>query len=549
MNITKTKNVFGYIRVSTPKQGMGVSLEVQKDEIIRFAKSKDLHIATWFMEKKSASKGFRPQFDIMISKLHQKEADGFIAHKIDRMMRNRDDWALLNHFIDDGYEIHSAGESIDFTNPSGRFVADIQAAQATHYSFNLSREAKKGLYGRLKQGYYPFLAPLGYIDNGGGNQKTLDSIKAPLIKQLFELYTQQGYTTRRLVNEMYERGLRNTRNNKVSKNSIINILKNPFYKGIMQVKDQQFKGNHVPLISSQTFKKAQDIMAGKTNTKLRKHAFVYRKLLNCKHCGYKLIGELQKGNVYYRCHTKGCPTKSIRECTVNLYIENMLTSVAMNENEVNLMHEQLSKLKSDWLNRQKELSQSLNLRLGSLDSKLQRVTDLLIDGTLDKVQYESEKRKILAEQQELNEQQNRVSSKKSSYLQNMQDFLELAQKPKILYDLANCDEKRELLEMFTSNLYVKGKRLAISMVSAFYSLANRDVLLFGGDDNTTNLKKTCTLTYANEQTSPVIPQPLNDKQCKEFFDYLLEETGSLPELNLSNLNELQTNYPSTEQST
>lgn len=103
-----------------------------------------------------AKKGFRPQFDIMVSKLHTREADGFIAHKIDRMIRNRDDWALLNHFIDDGYEIHSAGESIDFTNPSGRFVADIQAAQATHYSFNLSREAKKKALWAIETRLLPF---------------------------------------------------------------------------------------------------------------------------------------------------------------------------------------------------------------------------------------------------------------------------------------------------------------------------------------------------------------------------------------------------------
>jgi len=482
----------------------------------------------------------------MVSKLHTREADGFIAHKIDRMIRNRDDWALLNHFIDDGYEIHSAGESIDFTNPSGRFVADIQAAQATHYSFNLSREAKKGLYGRLKQGYYPFLAPLGYIDNGGGKEKTIDPIKAPLVKQLFELYTKQGFTTRRLAEEMYNRGLRNSRNNKVPKNSIIKILKNPFYAGIMQVKDQQFKGNHTPLISMQMYKKAQDIMAGKTNARLRKHNFVYRKMLNCKSCGYKLVGELQKGNVYYRCHIKGCPTKSIRESTVNLYIENMLKAITMSDEEIEIMQQQLSELKGDWLTKQKELSHSLDLQIGTLKHKLQRITDLLIEGTLDKEHYESEKRKVLAKQQELNEQQTLVSSEKTHYLKNIQDFLELAKKPKILYDLANCDEKRELLEMLTSNLQIEGRKLVISLVSAFYSLVNRDVLSFGGDDNTSTLKKECTLIYSDKNTSPIIPTPLENAKCKEFLEHLLEEASSLPELNLTKPNALPTNHPNPQ---
>ncbi len=75
MNINKTKSVYGYIRVSTKKQGDGVSLEVQKNDIIRFAQTKNLHIAEWFEEQKSASKGFRPQFNYMIEQLYNKEAE------------------------------------------------------------------------------------------------------------------------------------------------------------------------------------------------------------------------------------------------------------------------------------------------------------------------------------------------------------------------------------------------------------------------------------------------------------------------------------------
>ncbi len=520
MNITNTtKNVYGYIRVSTLKQGNGVSLEVQKADISRFAESRGYGIIGWFEEKKSASKGFRPEFNRMIGQLYNREADGFIAHKIDRMMRNRHDWAVINELIDGGCEVLSAdGTTLDDVN--GRFMGDIQAAVATRYSSNLAEEAKKGLYGRLKQGYYPFLAPLGYTDNGGGELKTIDPVKAPLVKQLFDLYTKQGYTVRKLVDEMYARGLRNTRGNRLPKNSIIKILKNPFYTGIMEVKGQQFKGNHEPIITMQTYRKAQEVMAGKTNTKVRKHNFLYRKMLNCA-CGYKLIGELQKGNVYYRCQTRGCPTKSLREGTVDLFIGNMLKSISMGNGEVQALETMLLELKGDWLAKQKELFHSINLRLGSLDAKLERITELLINGTLDTETYESEKRKILAQRQELNEQQNLVSSGKMQFLNKMQHFLELAKHPNILYDTANTDEKRELLGIITSNLQVEGKRLMISMVSPFHRLVNRDVLPFGGENNTTTLNKASTIVYSDTRTSPIIPKPMDDQKCREFFNYLL----------------------------
>jgi DNA invertase Pin-like site-specific DNA recombinase len=549
------KNVYGYIRVSTQKQGDGVSLEVQKEEIAQFATKNNLSIIKWFKEKKSASKGFRPQFNIMMANLQEDKADGFIAHKIDRMMRNRDDWASLNQLIDKGYEIHSAGESIDFSEPLGRLMADIQAAQATHYSFNLSREAKKGLYGRLKQGYYPFHAPLGYLNHGAGKSKTIDPIKAPLIKQLFKLYTSQGYTIRALVTAMYKRGLRNSRGKRLSKNSIISILKNPFYAGIMQIKGQQFKGNHTAIIKMQTYNRAQEIISGKTNTQLKKHNFLYRKLLTCKGCGYRLIGELQKGNIYYRCQTKGCSTKCIRESTINYFVKNMLATIRIGKAEADAMETILQQIQGNWLQKQKELLHSTKLRIGSLEMKLQRITDLLIEGVLDKDSYEMRKQEILASQQELYEHKNEISSKKTQFLKKMKDFLELAKNLILLYDSGNIDEKRELLEYLTSNLYVEGKKVMFSMVSPFYELANRDILSFGGGNKTTYRilysKKVHTdiengnIVYMDIKTSPIIPTPLDNIRCKEFFKHILSE-AILTDVNPSNRYEIQTDHSGTQ---
>jgi len=43
------KRVFGYIRVSTVKQGTGVSLQEQKEAIIRYAEKHQLNIIEWFV--------------------------------------------------------------------------------------------------------------------------------------------------------------------------------------------------------------------------------------------------------------------------------------------------------------------------------------------------------------------------------------------------------------------------------------------------------------------------------------------------------------------
>ncbi len=54
------KNCFGYVRVSTLKQGDGVSLEAQRDAIEAYAEKNDILITRWFEEKVTAAKMGRP---------------------------------------------------------------------------------------------------------------------------------------------------------------------------------------------------------------------------------------------------------------------------------------------------------------------------------------------------------------------------------------------------------------------------------------------------------------------------------------------------------
>lgn len=86
------KKVYGYIRVSTVKQGTGVSLQEQKEAIVRYAEKHDLNIVQWFEELETAAKQGRPLFSRMMKLLRSGKSAGVIIHKIDRSARNLKDW-------------------------------------------------------------------------------------------------------------------------------------------------------------------------------------------------------------------------------------------------------------------------------------------------------------------------------------------------------------------------------------------------------------------------------------------------------------------------
>ena len=348
------KSYFAYIRVSTVKQGEhGSSLQEQKSAIEAYAARHNLTIAQWFEEQESAAKQGRKEFTRVTSLLRQGKASGVIIHKIDRSARNLKDWAGLGELIDAGIEVLFAHEGLDMQTRGGRLAADIQAVVAADFIRNLRDEVRKGFYGRLKQGYYPLQAPRGYVDRGRAKIKDIHPVDGPLVRQAFELYGTGNYSLELLRHEMARRGLVSPSGKLLSLNGIAKMLHNPFYIGLMRIHktNQIFQGNHTPLVSKALFDYVQAILSGKQYPRVEKHQFVFRRLVKCRTCRRSLTGERQKGNVYYRCHDRGCKGVSVTEDSVDGMIARELALLSIEGRDLgdlrDLFQEQIELLLGD----------------------------------------------------------------------------------------------------------------------------------------------------------------------------------------------------------
>ena len=215
----------GYIRVSTLRQGtQGVSLQEQRDAILRYAERNQFTITLWLEEMETAAKQGRPIFAQALKLLRNRKARGIILHKLDRGARNLRDWAAIGELSDSGVEVHFVNESIDLQTRGGRLSADIQAVVAADYIRNLREETRKGFYGRLKQGLYPLRAPIGYFDQGKGKPKTIDPIMGSLVRKTFELYGTGRYSLETLGEELHRLGLRNHHGGRVTRNGLSTLL-------------------------------------------------------------------------------------------------------------------------------------------------------------------------------------------------------------------------------------------------------------------------------------------------------------------------------------
>jgi DNA invertase Pin-like site-specific DNA recombinase len=256
------KQYFAYVRVSTPKQGKGVSLEEQQAAIKSYAERNGMEIIEWFEERETAAKTGRAVFSKMLARLERGEAQGVVIHKIDRSARNLWDWAQLSRLFDRGIDVQFAHDGVDLASRGGRLSADIMAIIAADYIRNLREEVKKGFYGRLRQGIYPLPAPIGYLDRGKGEPKAVDTERAPLVRHAFYRYGTGTVGLKMLRRELEEMGLRSNRGKPVSLTGLSIVLNNPFYAGLIHIRKtgETFEGKHEPLIGIELFKRVQDIL-------------------------------------------------------------------------------------------------------------------------------------------------------------------------------------------------------------------------------------------------------------------------------------------------
>jgi site-specific DNA recombinase len=497
------KRFFAYIRVSDPSQDdekvsgkteqrEGASFTEQRSVIARYAEREGLTIVEWFREVETAAKQGRPIFTAMAKRLRKGEAEGFIVHKVDRSSRNYHDWADINDLADAGFDVRFASDNLDLSTRGKRLLADVQQVFATDYIRNLKEEVRKGIDGRLKQGLLPWGAPLGYVNNGRrGKVKTIDPVTGPMVRRAFELYATGAHSLDTLRAELLRMGLRNRQGGRVTKNGVSAMLNNPFYIGLIVHKKggAVYKGVHEPLIGKQLFDRVQAVLSGKAQKKDKRNLFRYRRMFRCGECGYTLVGERQKGYVYYRCHTKSCPVTGVREEVLEAAVARAYATLRLSDAQRLAMEAEVTAFLDESEESSKRVQDTWRLQLAALQTRHDRLVDAFLEGTLDKETFEPRKKRLLMEERELEEKLGRdVDTEQIAT--RLREILELASTALLSHEMGNDEEKREFLEMLTSNRSVDRENCVVELSFPFCLLVKQDQNKLGGRSRDTARSRT-----------------------------------------------------------
>lgn len=502
MNQNSNLKAVAFARVSTREQQDGYSIGGQLHRIQQYCKNKNIPIITTYTPAESSTRGARKTFFEMLEFVKkQKTPIAIICDKVDRLQRGFKEYSFIMDLVDNhSTQLHfvTEGEIISKNSSGHEFLMyHMNILLAEGCVRNLSDNVKRGMREMPSKGEYFHTAPVGYLNQRTNRHQTtiiIDPIMGPIVRKLFQEYATGIYSLADLTRMAEELGFKTIRGNKAHKQTIIRMLKNPFYYGYMRCYGQLYPHNYAKLISKELFEKCQDLLLGRSSHRKRKVDDLYRGLIHCKNCGGLITPDVKikpNGRVHKYLFCPHCKGTRINENIVDAKIKDDLC--------------RLKKVPKEWLEKslvaiQKEVKEKHKIEteerriLKSQKTQLENSLDALLDLKLNNsITLEQYNKKYI----DINKRIENISNKLIHYneitkqgLNSLKDLLILISKIPDIYESSNSDEKRKILNLLYSNLFLDGKNPLFSIRKPLENILSRGHrLMWSGqrDSNTRHL--------------------------------------------------------------
>jgi len=470
----QTKKFFVYARKSTDDKDRQVrSIADQLSELQDIAKKENLEIVDIFVEKQTAKMPGRPIFGEMITRIEAGEAQGILAWHPDRLARNSIDGGRVIYLVDTGQILDLKFSTFWFDpTPQGKFMLSIAFSQSKYYVDNLSENIKRGQRNKVKNGIWPQSAPIGYINDNVTKTLFLDDTKSPLIKQVFETYAQGGYTLKRLRDSFNALGLTGKRTT-LSISNYHNMLRNPFYYGVMRYSGELYEGKHPSIISKSLFDECQEVMKRKSKSKTKTlKPYLYRGVFRCAECNCFITSETQKGHNYLHCtkRVKVCLQKYVREEKVSEQVVSFLQKVILPQYASEWMLGEIEKEQHDFKKENEDFVRQTQSKIQELFLKIEKLTTLCIENAISLDEYKSMKEKMISEKVLYQDKLKSVEQNTQERFEPIVSFLKANISNDILLVGGKSEELLPIFQKVGSNPTIKDKEILVEPRSAWRTL-------------------------------------------------------------------------------
>ena len=476
-------------RVSSKEQEEGYSIEAQKHRLETYCARRDLTPIKTFEIVESSTSGDRKQFMAMVKFIKsQKETIALVADKVDRVQRSFKEYPLLDELIQRGkIELHFNTENYVIHKDSAsqeRLMWSMGVIMAQSYIDSMRDNVKRSIEQKIRLGEWIGRAPIGYLNiksERGRGDIIVDDERAPLVVKLFETYATGAHTLSEMTAMAKNWGLKPVNaKNPPSRSYIHALLQNPFYYGFMKIKGQIYEHRYERLVSKELYDQCQTVMKGwhKKPFKYAGKEYIFRGLLTCATTGRVVTADTKKrtyknGNTaewtYLRCWKPDDPKKIqwVREEKALEQVQAVFDRLAIPGSALNHVTGYLRDTEHSeraFIRRQvKEWQEDYNKSQARLDTLM----DLLLDGTIERRDFEDKKAKIRAEQMTLENQVKNARTADDSFKNAMLALLDFISGAGKKFKNSTTEQKRYLINFIFANLELKGTTLCYYLKKPF----------------------------------------------------------------------------------
>ena len=478
------KRAVSYIRVSTREQAQrggseeGFSLPAQREANKRKAQSMGALVVKEFADRgESARSANRPELQKMLAYLKEDGGiDYVIVHKLDRLARNRADDVEINRaFEQAGVRLVSTSENIDQT-PGGMLLHGIMSSIAEFYSRNLANEVIKGMGEKARNGGTLGKAPLGYLnvrarDENGREIRTvaLDEERAPLIRLAFTEYATGNWTVSQLADHLNTLGLSIPPTPRrcakpITTTRLHEILRHPYYKGIVTFQGVEYPGKHEPLVDSQTWQTVQAILASRRyGERQRIHNHFLKSTVVCGQCGARLSvqnAKNSKGTIYpyfvcaRRCRLHDCAFTAVLIDVVEKRMSDLYQTIQLSAADrtqiEHYLHDELAQIEGD----KDKAVRSLTTRRTNIEDRRRRLLHAHYEGAIPLDLLKEEQAKLSTELNQIERQLAAYKADAAEVRQHLTEALDLLKDCHRLYTAAPAHLKKLLNQVFFERVLV-----------------------------------------------------------------------------------------------
>ena len=474
-------------RISSKEQRDGHSLDAQIKNLKLYAERKNLEILKEYTLVESSTKGRRPEFDQMINFVKkQKEKVALVVDTVDRLQRSFRETPILNDLMQqDVLELHFVKEGNILSkgaNSSQKLMWNMGVVMAQSYTDQLSDNVRRSINFKVRNGEWCGLAPFGYMNAVDGNTGKATVIPDPenseIIKRIFAEYATGTYSLAELARNSREWGLQSKNGNKVGTQQLHNMIQNPFYYGVMKVKDKLYPHIYEPLITKAIYDICQDVRTNRGRTKAvkeTKHPYIFRGLIKCGVSGRKVTCDLKKGKyVYLIVRDPENPKKKlwIKERDVIEQVEAALASIQVPKAYLPDIKEHINKTHESEKAYHIQSIKQLNDEMEQINVKTDTMTDLLISGTITKDVYDRKFSQLQQRRKEISALQEEHQEGNEEFKTALSALLTLTSKAPDMFKSSKTPLKRTLVTLVFSNLELNGGKLEYTLREPYCGLEN-----------------------------------------------------------------------------